>query len=314
MVKLGVIGLGHMGGYHASVSQNLQQAQLVAIADPTEANWQKVRAPHILKTKDFNEWIDAVDGVIIAVPTAHHYAVAKACLSKGKHVLIEKPLTNNLDQAKELFDLAASKNCTLHVGHVERFNGSIQEVKKIINQPSLIECHRMGPFVARVQKDSVVLDLMIHDLDLVLGLIDAPITSVSAHGTKVYTDSCDVATVQISFGNGTIASIISSRASQIKQRTMAVHQKNEYLHLDFGTQALMIHRQASFSTQVGADQLKYRQEATIEHVFVHKDNPLKLEIEHFVNAIATNADRMNPDQDLRALELTFNIEKQLGLR
>lgn len=314
MVKLGVIGLGHMGGYHSSISNNLQTAQLIATADPTEANWQKIKAAHVIKTKDYLEWIDLVEGVIIAVPTAHHYEVAKECLKRGKHVLLEKPLTNNLQHAQELIDLAQKYQCALHVGHVERFNGAIQELKKIINEPKLIECHRMGPFVQRVQKDSVVLDLMIHDIDLVLGIINAPVKSVQAQGTKVYTDSCDIASVQISFENGALATIVSSRASQIKKRSMAVHQKDAYIHLDFTTQDLSIHRHASSSIQLGSDQLKYRQEGSIEHVFVYKDNPLKLEVEHFVSAIKTGKDLVNPTQDLRSLEITFEIEKMLGVR
>jgi predicted dehydrogenase len=314
MVKLGVIGLGHMGGYHSSVSNSLQTAQLIATADPSEANWNKVKGAHVIKAKDYKEWLDLVDGVIIAVPTAHHYEVAKECLTRGKHVLLEKPLTNTLAQAQELMDLAQKNQCTLHVGHVERFNGAIQELKKIIDVPKLIECHRMGPFVARVAKDSVVLDLMIHDIDLVLNIVQAPVKKVQAQGTKVYSDSCDIATVMISFENGTIATISSSRASQIKKRTMSVHQKNEFIHLDFGTQDLSIHRHASSSVQLGTDQLKYRQEASIEHVFVYKDNPLKLEIENFVSAIKTGNDRLNPDQDLRSLQITFEIERLLGLR
>jgi predicted dehydrogenase len=314
MIKLGVIGLGHMGGYHASVSNTLQSAQLVAIADPNEANWNKIKAATVIKSTDFMQWIDDVDGVIIAVPTGAHYEVAKECLKRGKHILLEKPLTYTFEQAQELVNLAQQKNCALHVGHIERFNGAIQELKKIINEPTLIECHRMGPFTTRVQKDSVVLDLMIHDIDLVLDIANSPVKSIQAQGTKVYTDSCDVASVQIAFQNGTIASIISSRASQIKMRTMAVHQKNEYILLDFTTQDLSIHRHASSSSQVGTDQLKYRQEGSIERVFVYKDNPLKLEIEHFVGAIKTGNHLVNPTQDLTALQVTFEIERLLGLR
>lgn len=313
MVRLGVIGLGHMGGYHASIANNLQQAQLVAVADPSEALWQKVKAPHVIKSKDFREWLDQVDGVIIAVPTAFHYEVAKECLQRGKHILLEKPLCNNIQHAQELIELARRSNLALHVGHVERFNGAVQELKKIIHEPSLIECHRMGPFVSRVQKDSVVLDLMIHDIDLVLSIVNSPVKKVTAHGTKVHSDSCDIATVDISFENGTLASIVSSRASQIKKRSMAVHQKNEYINLDFATQDLSIHRHTSSSVQVSSDQLKYRQEATIEHVFVYKDNPLKLEVEHFVNAIKTGIELFG-SQDITALQVTFDIEKILGLR
>jgi len=314
MIKLGIIGLGHMGGYHASVTTQVPQAQLVAVADQNLANLEKVKQQGIIKSANFLDWIDAVDAVIIAVPTGAHYTVAKACLEKGKHVLVEKPLTKVSAEAEELFRIAAKHNVTLHVGHVERFNGAIQELKKIVNQPLLIECHRMGPFVPRVAGDSVVLDLMIHDVDLVLNLVNEAPSKITAHGTKVHSASCDVASVQLTFPSGCIASIVSSRASQIKKRTMAVHQPNAFLNLDFGTQELIIQRQASSSVQVGADQLSYRQEALIEHVFVYKDNPLKLQTMHFVQAIANNVPRRNPTQDMQALEIVFEIERQLGLR
>lgn len=314
MVKLGVIGLGHMGGYHASVSNSLQGARLIAVADPTEASWAKIKDPTIIKTTNYLDWIDQVDGVIIAVPTAHHYSVAKECLSRRKHVLLEKPIASTLEQAQELMDLAIKNNCALHIGHVERFNGAIQELKKIISAPLLIECHRIGPFSPRVQKDSVVLDLMIHDIDLVLGLIGKKPLSVNASGTRVYTESCDIAVVSMTFEGGTVASITSSRASQIKKRSMSIHERDAFFSLDFGTQELSIYRRTNSSVQVSPDQLMYKQEATVEHVFVHKDNPLKLEIEHFVNSIVHGTELSDPEQDIEALAVTFEIERKLGLR
>jgi predicted dehydrogenase len=314
MINIGIVGLGHMGGYHASVVTTLPNLRLVGVADPHQKNLDKVTLPGVIKTNHFMEWIDLVDAVIIAVQTNNHYTVAKAFLERGKHVLVEKPLTKVFAEAQELFAIAEKNNVALHIGHVERFNGAIQELKKIIKDPLLIECHRMGPFVARAARDSVVLDLMIHDIDLVLNLVNETPIKISAHGTKVDSASCDVATAQLTFPSGCVASIIASRASQVKKRTMAVHQKNATLNLDFGTQDLMIHRQASSSVQVGSDQLQYRQESLIEHVFVYKDNPLKLEIMHFINAIQYETERRSARQDLQALGIIFEIERQLGLR
>jgi predicted dehydrogenase len=313
MIKLGVIGLGHMGGYHASVCQQLPNIQLIAVADTNQQNLQKIKNPKIITSTDFHQWLDKVNGVIIAVPTEAHYVIAKDCLLNNKHVLIEKPLTKNLTQAQELFSLAQQKNLTLHVGHVERFNGPVQELKKILNEPFLIECHRMGPFIPRVQKDSVVLDLMIHDLDIVLNFVTSPIKSISALGKKVFSQNCDIASVQLGFENGVMAHLVSSRASQIKARTMVIHQKNEFIQLDFTTQDLLIHRQSSSSVHIGTDQLKYKQESLIERLFVHKDNPLKQEIECFANAIKTNTTRFSPEQDTLALDVSLKIEKLLGL-
>lgn len=314
MIKFGVIGLGHMGGYHASVCSTLPQVKLVGVADHNEKMWDKVKNPLTLKTKDYHAWIDAVDGVIIAVPTDYHYEVTKDCLRRGKHVLLEKPLTKTIEEAAELFSLAKQYNVALHVGHVERFNGAVQELKKIIDQPFLIESHRMGPFSSRVQQDSVVLDLMIHDLDIILNLIDSPVKKINQHIVNVYTKLGDIATVQIIFENGVVANIVSSRASQIKRRTMTIHQKDAFISLDFTTQDIAIHRRATTSVDIGVDQLKYKQESLVEHLFIYKDNPLKLEVECFINAIKTKQNLSNPEKDLIALKVTFDIEKQLGLR
>lgn len=314
MVKLGVIGMGHMGGYHASICANSHRATLIGIADPCQHLLEKIKSPDVVKGTDYTAWIDDADGVIIAVPTQLHYSIAKDCLLRGKHVLIEKPLTNDLTQAQELFDIAKAHHLTLHVGHVERFNGAVQELKKIMHEPYLIESYRMGPFSPRVQKDSVILDLMIHDLDIVLNLINSPIKHFGVQGTKVHTPSCDIASVTLGFENGVIAHLISSRASHVKKRTMAIHQKDAYIELDFTTQNIAIHRQASTSVQLGDCEMKYKREMLIEHVSVYKDNPLKLEIEHFIGSIATQKDQVNPEQDLGALALTFDIERSLGLR
>ena len=311
MIKLGVVGLGHMGSYHASACMMIQNVELVGIADPNEKNWGRIKSSKVKKSKDFNDWIDLVDGIIIAVPTNLHFAIAKAALLKKKHILIEKPLTKSLSQAQELFDIAKQKKLTLHVGHVERFNGAVQELKKIIHSPYLIESHRIGPFSPRVQNDTVILDLMIHDLDIILNLVNLPIKKINIIGNKVKSKLSDIATVHIQFENGTIANIISSRVSHIKKRTMSIHQKNAFIQLDFTTQDIAIHRHTSTSINVGHNQLKYKQEETVERLFVYKENPLKLEIEYFAKAIKTGKYLIAPEQDLEALKLTFKIEKEL---
>ena len=313
-IKLGIIGLGHMGGYHASACSLIPSVKLVGVADPNKKNWDKIQNKRVIKTIDYKSLIDLVDAVIIATPTDTHYSIAKDFLENGKHVFIEKPISKKFTEAEKLFTIAQKNKLALHVGHVERFNGAVQELKKIINTPYLIESHRMGPFSPRVSKDSVILDLMIHDLDIILNLVDSPIKSLQVQGIKKHTDSCDIATVQIGFENGVIANVISSRASQIKKRTMAIHQQNEFINLDFTTQDIVIHRHTSSSVQIGSDQLKYKQETNIEHLFVYKDNALKLEIEYFINSIKKKQNLTNPKQDLVALTLTFDLEKKLGLR
>jgi len=313
MVKLGIIGLGHMGGYHICASSLISSVKLTAVADPNEKNWTKIKSDKVLRSKNYLDWLNKVDAVIIAVPTNLHYKIAKKCLLNNKHVLLEKPITKTIQEAEELFKIAKQKKLALHVGHVERFNGAIQEVKKIIQSPYLIECHRIGPFLPRVQKDSVILDLMIHDLDLVLALVNSPIKKLNVSANKIKTNSCDIATAQIEFENGTLANIISSRASHIKKRTMSIHQKNSFINLDFTTQDISIYRNPSDSVQIGANELKYKQAKMVENLFVYKDNPLKMEIENFIKAIKTKHNLTDPVQDTIALKLTFDIEKQLGI-
>ena len=311
MVKLGIIGLGHMGAYHFSACQLIPNISLIAIADPQEENWKKVKSNKIIKTKNYNDWLDEVEAVIIAVPTNLHYKIAKDCLLKGKHILVEKPLTKNIDQAHELFQIAEKQKVALHIGHVERFNGAVQELKKIIQKPYLIESHRLGPFIPRVQKDSVILDLMIHDLDIILNLVDSPIKTINIVGNKIKTDLTDIAIVQISFENGVLANLVSSRASQIKQRTMSIHQNNSFVKLDFTTQDISIHKHATDSVKVGTNQMKYKQESNIERLFVYKDNPLKLEIENFIKSIKTNKKLTDSKKDIIALNTTLKLEKLL---
>lgn len=312
MIKLGIIGLGHMGVYHASACRLINNVNLIAVSDLKKENLEKIKTSKIIKTQNYNDWLNKVNAVIIAVPTNLHYQIAKDCLLKNKHVLVEKPLTKNLSQAQELFDIAKKNALALHIGHIERFNGAVQELKKIIQKPYLIESHRIGPFIARVQNDSVVLDLMIHDLDIIINLINSPVKKINVIGKKIKTTLNDIAIVQILFENGSLANIISSRTSQIKQRTMSIHQSNAFIKLDFTTQDISIYRHTSDSVKIGNKQLKYKQEGTIERLFVYKDNPLKLEIENFIKSIKTGKKLFDSKQDITALKLTLEIEKMIG--
>jgi len=302
-----------MGGFHLSASSSIIGVQIIGIADPSESNWEKVKNPKIIKTKNYNDWLGQVDGVIIATPTKFHYEIAKDCLSKGKHVLIEKPLTKNIEEAIELFEIAKKNKLTLHIGHVERFNAAVQELKKVVSEPYLIESHRIGPFTARPKDDSVILDLMIHDLDIILNLVGSEVKEINNIGSKVATQMGDIAVVQIKFENGVLANLTSSRISQIKKRTMSIHQKDAFIQLDFTTQDINIYKCATDSSNVDekGKELKYKQEGIIERLFVYKDNPLKLEIEHFVKSVKTGAKRINPAQDIKALQLALELEKCL---
>ena len=313
MTRVGVVGTGHMGQYHVNVYSELPIVKLAGIADISKERVAAVAKR--FKTKgytDYRKLIGQVDAVTVAVPTGKHYEVAKEFLSAGVHVLLEKPITPTLKEAKELYSIAKKKKVILQVGHVERFNGAVQEVKKIIKNPLLVETRRIGPFVQRVQDDGVVLDLMIHDIDIVLNLVDSEIVTVNAVGGSVFTKTGDYANVQIQFKNGCVASLIASRVSQEKVRTLAVSQKDAYISLDYGAQELHVHRQASSQYFLSKEELKYKQESMIERVFVHKDNPLKLEVKHFLDCAMKRAERsVSPESDLRSLEVALKVQEIL---
>jgi len=223
-------------------------------------------------------------------------------------VLLEKPMTHTLEEARELFRLAEAQSVVLHVGHVERFNGAVQELKKIVQDPWLIESRRLGPFVPRIKEDGVILDVMIHDIDIILNLVRSPVRRMYALGKAIYTDREDLANVQICFQNGCIANIIASRATEIKIRNMAITQRDAYIVLDYTDQDIRVHRQASSEHLVTRGALRYKQESLIERIFVHKENPLKLEIKHLIDCATEGAIRVvSVDEELRSLQVALQV-------
>jgi predicted dehydrogenase len=228
---------------------------------------------------------------------------------------VEKPIVPTLDEARELYAIARRSGGVLEVGHVERFNGAVQELRKIVDRPLLIEARRLGPFVPRVQKDTVVMDLMIHDLDIVLGLVDSPPRRLTAMGSSVLSAVTDIANVQIGFESGTIALITASRATEEKIRTLAITQPDAYVVLDYAEQDIRIHRRAAQEYTLNRESIRYRRASFVEHVQVHKDNPLKLEILHLVRTVrrARAGERvvLAETEDLRSLAMALEIERMI---
>jgi predicted dehydrogenase len=223
-------------------------------------------------------------------------------------VLLEKPIAHTMEEATELFRIANTQGVALHVGHVERFNGAIQELKNIVHEPWFIESRRLGPFVPRIKEDGVVLDVMIHDIDIILNLVESPISRLYALGKSINSDREDLANVQICFQNGCIANIMASRATEIKIRTMAITQRDAYIILDYTDQDIRVHRQASSEHVVTRGALRYRQESLIERIFVHKENPLKLEIQHLLDCVSRRATRVvSVEKELRSLQVALQI-------
>jgi len=311
-----VVGVGHMGQYHILALAEIWNVELVGVVDTDFAKAQRVAAHYGSRAfGDPRELHGLVDFVTVAVPTDRHFEVARDLLEAGIHVLLEKPMTSTLEEAKELFRVARQRQRVLHVGHVERFNGAVQELRKIVERPILIESRRLGPFLPRVQNDSVVMDLMIHDIDIVLGLVDGEPRKITAVGSSVHSRLTDVANVQIVFDTGTVASITASRATEEKIRTLAITQPDAYIVLDYAHQDIQIHRRAAQEYTLNRESIRYRQASFVEHLLVHKDNPLKLEIRHLVSAVraaeASGQLDLPESEDLRSLAVSLEIERMI---
>ncbi len=308
-LNIGIIGTGHMGQYHVNVAVSIPKINVSGIYDVDNQKLQEISNKFLVKPySNLDDLIQESDALIIAVPTKYHYEVAKKCLLAGKHVLVEKPMTETISQAEELVELAQRQDLILQVGHVERFNGAILEIKKIIDNPFFIETKRLAPFNPRVSDVGVVLDLMIHDLDIILNLIPSNIKSLQARGIKAFTNFEDVAIALIQFESGTIANLVASRATQNKIRLLTITQEKSYVVLDFATQDIDIHRMASSAYLMTKEELKYKQESFVEKIFVHKDNPLKLEHLHFINCILGNEEPIVPNEkDILTLKYAYKI-------
>jgi predicted dehydrogenase len=315
-VRAGVIGVGHMGQYHARVYAELWDVDLVGVVDIDSGRAGQVARHYDTQAfTDHRDLIGRVDVVSVAVPTEQHFHVARDLLEAGIGVLVEKPITPTLEEARDLFAIARQTGGALQVGHVERFNGAVQELRKIVEQPILIECRRLGPFVPRVQKDTVVMDLMIHDIDIVLALVPARPLRLAAFGAAVHSDVTDVANVQIWFESGTIATITASRATEEKIRTLAITQPDAYIVLDYLVQDIEIHRRSAQEATPNRESIRYRQASFVEHLFVHKDNPLKLEILHLIRTLqqlrAGESVELAEAEDLRSLAMSLEIERMI---
>jgi predicted dehydrogenase len=308
-IKAGVVGVGKMGEYHVGVLSEMREVDLIGVVDINED-----RAQAIAKNfgcsyfSEYRDIYDKVDIVVIAVPTSLHYPIGKDFLSSGIHVLLEKPCADNLEQARELFDIASQKELTLHIGHIERFNGAVQELHKIVVDPVYVECKRMSSFTERIKDDGVVLDVMIHDIDIILNLIKSKVVEIHVLGTSIFSGKDDLVTVQMAFENKCIASIVASRVSQNKERTLSVTQKDSYVLLDYTDQEIYVQRGSSSEHKLSKGSLRYKQESIVERIFVHKENPLKLELQHFIDCAKNGSPRkVAVDNELYSLEIALEI-------
>ena len=309
-----IIGIGRMGQFHLNVIKQINSINLSGIYDSNESHLNEICLKYnIYKFNSLDEAIDNCDAVIIASSTIYHFDIAKNAIEKGKHVLVEKPMTQTYEQAKELAVLVKERNIIFQVGHVERFNGAVQELYHIIEKPYLIEARRFSPFTPRITDVGVVFDIMIHDLDIVTSLVKKPIIKFSANGKRIKTNNEDIASALLEFEDKTIATISASRVTQEKIRTLSISTEDAYLILDYSTQDIEIHRQASSKSNIKISMgINYKQESIIERVFIHRDNPLKLEDEHFANCILGKDSRfVSIEDDVNTIKLAESILKEI---
>jgi len=312
-VRAAVVGTGHMGKYHTSAYTELRDVDLAGVVDIDKQNVEQLAEIYGTQAyTDYRELFGKVDVVSLAVPTRLHFEIAKDLLDHGISVLVEKPISHSLQEATELFKVAEKNHVVVHVGHVERFNGAVQELKNVIEDPIFLESRRIGPYARRIVDDGVILDLMIHDIDIVLNLVDSPVIRMSAMGGKVVSDKEDFVNAQILFESGCVANIIASRVSEEKIRTLSVSQRGAYVILDYTDQEILIHRQASSDRILTRDQIRYKQESFVERIFVHKENPLKLEIKHFIKCATDSEEPLNSvEKELRSLKAALQIRDLL---
>lgn len=309
-VNISLIGIGRMGQFHLNVINQINSINLSGIYDSDEKHLNEISSKYNLNSfKSLEEAIDKCDAVIIASPTKFHFDIAKKSIQKGKHVLVEKPMTENFIQAEELETMVKEKNIIFQVGHVERFNGAVQELHHIIENPYLIEARRLAPFTPRITDVGVVFDIMIHDLDIVTSLVKKPLIRFSASGKRIKTKNEDIASALLEFEGNTIATISASRVTQEKIRTLSISSEEAHFILDYATQDITIHRQAASQSKIKTSiGINYTQESIIERVFIHRDNPLKLEDEHFANCILGKDKKLvSIEDDVRTIKLTEGI-------
>lgn len=307
-VSVGVIGVGHLGQHHVKHLSRLEGAALAGVCDADAKRAEKFAKEY--KTQgfgDFKDLLNYCEAVVIAVPTPNHYEIGKACLENGIHCLIEKPLCDRVEQAEELIRIAQEKNLILQVGHIERFNSAVMAAHPYIRNPQFIEVNRLGPYDPRVSHIGVVLDLMIHDLDIVLSLVKSEIKSLEAFGAKVLTDHEDIAKCRLRFHNGCIVDLSASRISLEQYRKIRIFQPDAYLSIDYAHKDLKIYRRKSAKVKSFSD-------IEIIKPSLKKEDALALELTDFVDCVREGKKPVVSGEHGRdALVLGLEILDQLHL-
>lgn len=318
MLKIGIFGVGHLGKFHLNNWMEIPGIEIVGYYDPNDTVAKEIEEKYQLKRyTNTSHLMDECDAIDIVAPTNFHFALCKEALRKGKHVFVEKPLAQTMEEARELVNLAKESNVKFQVGHVERFNPAFLALKEAELSPMFIEVHRLAQFNPRGTEVSVILDLMIHDIDIVLSIVKSDVKTISASGVGVMTDTPDIANVRMEFNNGCVANLTSSRISMKKMRKMRLFQKDAYIGIDFlnkkteiiklkGTEDVNVFS-FDIETPTGTKTI------AVANPQVPEVNAIKQELEEFKNAIINNTRTIVNEQDgYAAMDVAHQILAKIG--
>ena len=307
-LRAAVIGVGYLGRFHARKYQLNPDVDLVGVVDTeTETAGQVASEVGAQAFTDYRDVLPMVDLVSIAVPTRDHHAVAKGCFEAGCHVLLEKPVTRTVEEAEELIQLAESKGLVFQVGHLERFNPAVMALKDVLKNPLFIESNRLAPFIPRGTDVNVVLDLMIHDIDILLSLVPYPMKTINSVGVPVLSEEVDIANARLQFENGCVANVTASRASREALRKMRIFQQDAYISIDFQSREIAIYKKKK-----GLNLIPGLPNVGVEKRSFEKGDPLKDEIFAFVAAVRDGTPPLVTGADgRRALEVALRISGKL---
>lgn len=317
MLQVGVFGTGHLGKFHLNNWKELAGVGVVGFYDPDDATAEAVAQQYGLKRYESDDaLIEAADIVDVVAPTNFHFPICEKAIRKGKHVFVEKPLANTIDEAQTLVKLVKESGIKLQVGHVERFNPAFLALKDVFLNPMFIEVHRLAQFNPRGTEVSVILDLMIHDIDIILSVVKSDVKTISASGVAVLTNTPDIANARIEFDNGCVANLTSSRISMKKMRKLRLFQKDAYIGVDFlNKKTEIIKLQDAEEPNVFAfdiDTHEGKRRIAIANPQVPDVNAIKKELEAFVAAIHTNSRTVvNEIDGLRAMEVAHHILQKI---
>jgi len=306
-LRTAVVGVGYLGQFHAEKYAQLPNAELVAVVDADRQRADEIAAKLGSRgVTDYRQILDEVDAVSIVVPTQYHFEVARAFLERGVHVLLEKPITTTLAEADELIRIARERHAIFQVGHLERFNPVVMALDGILTKPGFIESVRIAPFKPRGTDVNVVLDLMIHDIDIIQNIVGSPVKQINSIGAPVFTDEEDIANARIQFMNGCVANVTASRISLKSERRMRIFQPDSYISVDFQNKKLAVFHKGDGEMFPGVPNVQ------MEEKSFEQGDALKSEIESFLDSVVSGKPPVVTGEDgRRALETALLINKKL---